>query len=203
MVDGMVVDGAAIDVHNGISVIRDDRLDLMMMKCELRIRGATGLVNPKPVEEPTVYISGETWEAICEYDEAEEQFYHDLEDPTRVLDWINTGPLMRYMVTDSGKYGEAARAARQRSAGVEEVDVLEKLARELQGLVTQAAEMRSRPSSAQALSFGHRLGEMAERVEEQRQQLARVQALLDFARVAVMDVADLAPANGRNGRSGS
>lgn len=199
--------GDTLERHGGVEVLCDNSLQPFVMKVDVQVVGATGLSEPKALLTRRVAISEETWQALCDHPPAEEQFYDDLESYGEGILWAE-GPMMRYLVTDSGKYGEAARAAlAAKRAADAPADVLAQLSNEIKALVAQAAEMRSQPSRAQAASFGHRLGELGTRLAEQRQALAEAEALLDFAKVAVLDAADLAPSlNGRKvgtARSGS
>ena len=180
-----------LEQYADVTVMCDDQLNPFVMRCEQHTFGAAGLANPKPEQEFRVHISEETWKAICSDKQAEEQFYDDLAE--KAGEWAE-GPTMRYMVTDSGKYGEAARAALEREraqATNGSVDRLERLRSEVESLVLQAAEMRSRPSQAQAANFGTRLGELVERVTEERRRVQEIEAMLEFAKVAIMDVAEM------------
>lgn len=186
--------GKPLESFGPVKVMCDDTLNAFVMRCEHHVVGAT-LADPKPKYEFRVHISEETWKAICAHDEAEAQFYEDL--GSKADEWAR-GPTMRFMVTDSGKYGAAARAAveRQRAEATSDRDSLEWLRSEIEALVLQVAEMRSRPSLAQAANFGTRLGDLVERAETERRRIQEIDAMLEFAKIAILDAGDLSRAGG-------
>lgn len=133
-------------------------------------------------EHASTYISPATWETLSYSEEATAEF----------LDAYQEGAGMKRLVTDAGRFREAA-LAEVRSNGTDvpaAKDVLTCLAEEANALIVQAAALNLQPTPLQIESFAMRLTELRERFTEVETQVEGLRSLLDLAELSVLDAAN-------------
>lgn len=128
-----------------------------------------------------IWLSADTHTTISDHVEADVQLSMDLEK------W---GSGMKYTVTESGKYGEAARAAMPSKPVAELVDPAVLLERDANALLVQVANLNREPSESQLRLFAERLADCQGRLSALSDQLASIESTIDLAAVAVTDSLD-------------
>lgn len=128
-----------------------------------------------------VWLSADTHTTISDHVDADVQLSTDLER------W---GSGMKYTVTESGKYGEAARAAMPNKPVAELVDPAVLLERDANALLVQVANLNREPSESQLRLFAERLADCQGRLTALSDQLSSIESTIDLAAVAVTDSLD-------------
>lgn len=126
------------------------------------------------------YISHETYETLGHSEAALETFYEDM----------TKGSGMKRLVTDAGKYREAA-LAEAAAKGLDKPapgrDLLDSLMAEANALLTQAGGLNTKPTPLQLQIFAERLGELYDGIAQAAAKVEQLRSLADLAALAVAD----------------
>lgn len=106
------------------------------------------------------------------------------------LDLERWGSGMKYLVTEAGKYGEAARAALPDEPVVKLVDPAKLIEQDANALLVQVAHLNRDPSESQIRLFAERLGDVRARHQALLAQLEDIGETINLAAVAVVDSQD-------------
>lgn len=106
-----------------------------------------------------------------------------------VRDVKKWGPGMRYLVTEGGKYAQAAQAAIDSNKElVPAKDPLTMIEEDANRLVVQVASMDDHPTTSQVRLFAERLADLRARFDAIDAQRERTEGLIDLAALAITDV---------------
>lgn len=152
--------------------------------------GALGVGVVEVLQTPSgrdIWLDEQTLERIESNPKLDEQFTED------VRRW---DPGMKYLMEDvsyTSFFKDAVTREqmekRNRKADVIEVDPVDRLKRDADSLLIQAAEFNATPSAVVMESFGSRLGELQSEVAELERRLAQVKDTLGLAGTAIVEAA--------------
>lgn len=121
------------------------------------------------------------WATLQEWGPAEQRFIDDFV-------WRKDGG-MKFIVSDAGPYGEAARreAARLGTATPLAKDRMLALAERANGLIIQAVSLNAAPTEAQQQVFALRHAQLREEFACMEAEMGRVRGLIELATAALVD----------------
>lgn len=172
---GKIPDGRVFERRDGWELIQDDSIGWMAIFTDQAARRA--------------WMHGETYATITRVATGPANL--DFSD-----DLSRWGSGMRYLVTDAGKYADAARAERdrRRANGMPDltpsVDQLSTLEQDANALLIQIASLPKGASESQVRLFAERMDDLRGRFSAAQAQLDRIDGFIDLAGVAMMDATE-------------